>query len=60
MSTYYMSDLDRELLSQTEKIISVRMELLNSDGSIIESLDASLISMSLSVDADSEVLPCII
>lgn len=55
MSTYYMNELDRELLSQPEKIISVRMELLNSDGSMIQSLDASLISISLSIDADSEI-----
>lgn len=55
MSTYYMTSLDRELLSQPEKIISVRMDLLNSDGSLIESLDASLINMSLSIDADSEI-----
>lgn len=55
MSTYYMTELDRELLSQPEKIISVRMDLLDSDWSLIESLDASLINMSLSIDADSEI-----
>lgn len=55
MSTYYLTNLDREILSQPEKIISVQMDLLDNNGELIESLDAMLINISLSVDADSDI-----
>ena len=55
MSTYYLNDFDREILSQNEKKISVQLDLLESTNKLIQSMDASLISISLSVDADSDI-----
>lgn len=52
---YYPTQKDIDILSQNEKKISVSMELLNSNFKTIQTLDASLISMSLSIAADSDI-----
>ena len=55
MSSYYYTQKDIGILSQNEKIITVSIQLLNSSFKIIQEFGAALISMSLSIDANSDI-----
>lgn len=50
-----MKQLDLDLLSQTNKIIYTKIELLNKDFKILDTIEGNLISDSLSIDSESAI-----
>lgn len=55
MSNYIVKQKDIELLMQSDKTLFYKLELLNKDFKILDSIEGNLISDSISISSDSDV-----
>ena len=52
---YIVEQRDIEILRQSSRNLYLKLELLNHDFKVIDSLEGNLISDSLSIDAESDI-----
>ena len=55
MNNYIVTQKDIEILMQSDKVLYYKLELLNEDLKVVDSIEGNLISDSLSISADSDV-----
>ena len=55
MSNYIVTQKDIELLMQSEKVLFYRLELLNEDMKVIDTIEGNLISDNISINSDSDI-----